>query len=146
MDFFEKYYNLIPQNPQVNEKMNYFLSIEESIENGKKRKEILKNILKYEKFSNANLNLENVYYYIKLSIEDENVDESLNFALKYIIDTENFSRYKAEFQISRLRNLKRIVELLYNENELEYAQKFNEQFTKEICEKEKFILDYQKST
>lgn len=75
----------------------------------------------------------------------ENIDETLENALSYIKDTEEFYKYKPKFQIVRLENLKNIIQLLKEENQEEQVEKFQNQFAHELANKETYLLDYNKA-
>ena len=99
-----------------------------------------------EKYTSNNLVLENVREFIRLSLEcKQNVSKDIKFALKYVQSTEEFSRFQPDFQLYRFNNLKQIVKLLNDAGENEYAEKFQEQYKKEIENKKDSILDYNKA-
>ena len=139
---FSTYQKLIPYNLGVKLK-NYNVSKRKKDYNSAQK--ILENIIKTEKYYNSNLNLDYIYDYIKYSLKSKGeLENNINLALEYIYNTEDFNKFTPSFQINRLNNLKKIVNILYNNNEIEYAEQFNRQLIKEINKKEKDILDYEK--
>lgn len=75
----------------------------------------------------------------------ENIYETLENALSYIKDTEEFYKYKPQFQMIRLENLKNIIQLLEEENQGKQVEKFQNQLVHELANKETYILDYNKA-
>ena len=143
VEFYEKYQILIPFNYEINMK-KYAALVKEKTNNNEKIEETLKKIIKFEKYKTSNINLNNIYLYVKAILETKNnVNNKLDYCLEYINETQEFGKYKPEIQIVRLNRLRDIVTLLENKNEKQYAQKFEEQLNKEIIEKEKYILDYE---
>ena len=140
-DILKIYHKLMPYNFNVKDRL-----CEELLSNDNEQAiNIIENIIKTEKYDNLNLNVERISKYVEAVIKvDKNIDDKLGFAFKYVCDTEDFSKYRAELQLDRWFNLNQIIEQLYISNNIEYAEKFNEQLIKEIKEKEKCILDYKK--
>lgn len=152
---FSTYYEILPFNKNI--KIDkYGILINSWKQDNAELQGLIENILTTEKYTNSNLQLQTVYIYVESILKDyieiyseENntkvdVDklEKLDFALEYIKETEQFSKYRPDFQIIRLRNLKQIIKILQEAEITEYANKFEEQLEKEILEKEECILDY----
>lgn len=141
---FDTYYKLLPFDQKIKNRKYKALKNAKNIDY-EENQITLENLLITEKYIDSNVSLNNVIDYIDVVLNDsENMNKSLEFALKYTCDTEMFSKYRADFQILRFNNLKIIVEKLKSENITEYASKFEEQLKKEIKEKEKYILDFEK--
>lgn len=139
LDILEIYNKLMPYNDNIKGRLYMEISDDDS----QRIINIVENIIKTEKYNDSNLRLEKIYRYIQASLSmDENTDNYLNFALEYVYDTEQFSKYKPDLQMIRFTNLKQIVQDLYDVNNIDYAEKFNNQLIKEINEKEEYILDY----
>lgn len=136
---FETYYKLLPYNRTI--KNRYYGTIKDDNQRQKIREDLIKN----EKYDILNLSLENIYLYIEQLIKNNEGAELFEKSLNYVEETEEFYKYNPNYQISRLSKLKEIVELLNENNFIEYAQKFENQLIKEIEEKEQDILNYEKS-
>lgn len=140
INIYDKYYKLLPFNEKIKMKRFEVLKKEDNYSEGKK---MLEDIIINEKYNKYNTSLDNIYSYIEICLKDEkNISTELEFALKYIKETEEFSKYAPDYQINRFNNIKSIVNML-QDNE-EYRNKFQEQLEKEINLKEECILDFQK--
>ena len=141
---FDTYYKLLPFDQKMKERKYKALKNAQNIDYAEIQT-TSKKLLITEKYIDSNISLNNVVDYIDVVLNDsENMNKDLEFALKYISDTEMFSKYRPDFQILRLNNLEIIVEKLKSKNITEYANEFGEQLKKEIKEKEKNMLDYEK--
>ena len=141
---FDTYYKLLPFDQKIKERKYKALKNAQNIDYAEIQT-TSKKLLITEKYIDSNISLNNVVDYIDVVLNDsENMNKDLEFALKYISDTEMFSKYRPDFQILRLNNLEIIVEKLKSKNITEYANEFGEQLKKEIKEKEKNMLDYEK--
>ena len=142
---YNTYYKLLPFNKQIKQERYIRLSNAGKLTSLEKKK-AKKNMIVTEKYTSNNLVLENVREFIRLSLEcKQNVSKDIKFALKYVQSTEEFSRFQPDFQLYRFDNLKQIVKLLNDAGENEYAEKFQEQYKKEIENKKDSILDYNKA-
>ena len=133
---FGTYYKLLPFNRNIKIK-NYKILIK-----NKKSKEayvMLEDLIKNEKYIYMNVSLENILQYIEISRPSK---EQIEFITKYIYETKDIYKYYPSYQINRLNNFKNIIEIL---SDTENIEKLKKQYIKEIEEKEKYILDYQKS-
>lgn len=139
-------YKLLPFDTQLYEAKYKILNKSNTVESSKELIEIIEYNIEYEKYYYRNLNLQSIYVYAQAVLKNkEYINDKFEKALECVKNTEDISKYFPNVQISRLNNLKEIVELLYDNNQLEYAQKFNNQLKKEIAEKREYILDYKKS-
>lgn len=86
-----------------------------------------------------------MYGYGEVLENKENIYESLEEVLSYIKDTEEFYQYKPNLQMTRLENLKNIIQLLREENQEEQVEKFQNQLIHELDSKETYLLDYNKA-
>lgn len=105
---------------------------------------VLKDFIQTEKYYLKNTMLDYIEKYINKVIKEEKYSE-LDFALDYIKETEEFSIYSPNIQIGRLNNIQQIVKDLKEAQLEDYAKKFEEQLKKEVEEKEKYILDFEKA-
>lgn len=139
------YNKLIPFDK--NAKIKYYRKLEnmKAIDYTQSKK-VLEDIIKSEKYEDQNLNLDNIYSYIECEFScNQDIDKCLNFCLQYIKNTEDFFKYQPGQQLERLKNIRKITNLLKQENISEYVELFQSQFISELAEKEKYILDYEKT-
>lgn len=136
---YNMYYTILPFDKEVKEKK---YKADRTIKNYKENKKMIENLVKTEKTSRENLNLNNIYNYIKLL--DNNENKKIEIMYNYICETEEYCKYANDIQITRLVNLKNIAKYLENNKNIEYANKIKEQFNKEYKERKTYILDYQK--
>lgn len=133
-----KYYKAIPYSKTVKDRYN--LNVKNDVTNNDRQK-LMEDVIKNEKYENTNVGLENIYVYIVNNYEKT---EALEKSLQYIIKTEDFYNYSIDNQVMRLNNFKNIINFLNEKNITDYKEKFENQFTKEIEEKDKYLEDYGK--
>lgn len=133
-----KYYKAIPYSKTVKDRYN--LNVKNDVTNDDRQK-LMEDVIKNEKYENTNVGLENIYVYIVNNYEKT---EALEKSLQYIIKTEDFYNYSIDNQVMRLNNFKNIINFLNEKNITDYKEKFENQFTKEIEEKDKYLEDYGK--
>lgn len=133
-----KYYKAIPYSKTAKDRYN--LNVKNDVTNNDRQK-LMEDVIKNEKYENTNVGLENIYVYIVNNYEKT---EALEKSLQYIIETEDFYNYSIDNQVMRLNNFKNIINFLNEKNITDYKEKFENQFTKEIEEKDKYLEDYGK--
>ena len=133
---WERYYQLLPFNKEIKEKLYQSLEKEE---NKEKQKKILKELIAEEKYDTNNIMLENLKKYVQKVENKSALQEEIESILEIIKCTENFGKYKPSLQIIRWNNLRQIIYIVDDtEGNLEA------QLQKEIQEKKEAILDAEK--
>ena len=133
---WERYYQLLPFNKEIKEKLYQSLEKEE---NKEKQKKILKELMAEEKYDTNNITLENLKKYVQKVENKSALQEEIESILEIIKCTENFGKYKPSLQIIRWNNLRQIIYIVDDtERNLEA------QLQKEIKEKRDAILDAEK--
>lgn len=136
---YDTYSKLLPTNLNIKVK-KYQLAKEEK--NYEKMLNIIGNLLRTEKYLTNNINLEMPLIYLNIN---KNNQREIEFIFNYVKETEKANIYEPQFQIIRLKRISQMIDILEEQNNKEYAKKFEEQLKKEIDEKEEKILDYEKA-
>ena len=133
---YEMYCKLLPHNSSLKVmRMNKALRYKE--DNSEELANILKDLLKNERYIENNINLGLMISMNKYFNDNEILD--------YIEETKMFKKYDPDYQILRFGNILKLMKDAEEQDKSDIVKQYKEKLLEEINEKEHFILDYKKS-